>query len=152
MNPIVPLQLPKTKLSITKKGDALYVQCLVRRKSLRLTPEEWVRQHFISYFLGMEYPKGLMSIEKQTNYGELKKRWDLAVFKRDQTCFMLLECKAPHIKITKKAFEQSLLYYKNLQADYLVLSNGITHLIMRKDYEKQCFEQVESFPAYVSSE
>jgi len=152
MNPIVPLNLPKTNLSIKRSNDNLFVHCLIRKKAIKLTPEEWVRQHFIAEFLEMKYPKGLMSVEKKISYGELTKRWDLAVFKTDQSCFLLLECKAPHIKITKSVFEQSLVYYRNLQSDYLILSNGITHLIMKKDHNRQCFEQLKSFPEYLNSE
>ena len=153
MHPIVPLNLPKTELSITKKNELLYVNCLVRKKSIILSPEEWVRQHFIAYYIDkLNYPKGLISVEKTIKYGDLDKRWDLAVFKTNQDCFLLLECKAPNIKITKSVFEQSLIYYKHLQADYLVLSNGIDHLIMRKNNSSKQFEQIDFFPEYASSE
>lgn len=153
MHPIVPLNLPKTKLNIRKKEDQLYVNCLIRKKSIILSPEEWVRQHFIAHFINeLNYPKGLISVEKSIKYAGLDKRWDLAVFKTNQDCFLLLECKAPHIKITKAVFEQSLVYYKQLQADYLVMSNGIDHLVMRKDTQLNRFEQIESFPEYISSE
>lgn len=153
MQPIVPLNLPKTELQIKKKGEQLFVNCLIRKKSIILTPEEWVRQHFIAFFINdLNYPQGLISVEKQIKYGDLDKRWDLAVFKTDQNCFLLMECKAPEIKITKSVFEQSLLYYKHLQSDYLLMSNGLDHVVLKKNKTSNQFEQIDFFPDYISSE
>ena len=153
MYPIVPLNLPKTELQIKKKGDQLYVNCLVRKKPIILTPEEWVRQHFVAFFIHeLKYPKGLISVEKNIKYGDLDKRWDLAVFNTNQNCFLLMECKAPKIKITRSVFEQSLLYYKKLQSDYLILSNGLDHVILKKNKTSNQFEQIDVFPDYISSE
>ena len=149
MNPIVPLNLPRTKLSITKTDEQLYVNCLIRKKAVLLSPEEWVRQHLIALFIdALNYPKGLISVEKQIKYGSLDKRWDVAVFRNNQECFLLLECKAPNIKLSKSVLEQSLVYYKKLQADYLVMSNGINHIILKKDTSDLGFEQINTFPEY----
>ena len=133
MNPIVPLNLPKTKLSITKAGEQLYITCWIRKKQVLLSPEEWVRQHLIAFFTdSLNYPRGLISVEKQIKYGSLDKRWDLAVFKKNQDCFLLVECKAPNIKISKSVLEQSLVYYK----------------ILKKDPSNLSFEQINGFPEY----
>jgi len=149
MNPIVPLNLPRTELSITKTDEQLYVNCLIRKKAVLLSPEEWVRQHLIALFIdALNYPKGLISVEKQIKYGSLDKRWDVAVFRNNQECFLLLECKAPNIKLSKSVLEQSLVYYKKLQADYLVMSNGINHIILKKDTSDLGFEQINTFPEY----
>lgn len=153
MYPIVALDLPKTELQIKQKGEQLYVNCLIRKKAIILTPEEWVRQHLIAFFIKeLSYPQGLMSVEKKIKYGDLDKRWDLAVFNTNQDCFLLMECKAPNVKITKTVFEQSLLYYKKLQADYLVMSNGLNHVIMKKNKSSNRFEKIDVFPNYISSE
>ncbi len=153
MYPIVALNLPKTELQIKQKGEKLYVNCLIRKKAIILTPEEWVRQHLIAFFIKeLSYPQGLMSVEKNIKYGDLDKRWDLAVFNTNQDCFLLMECKAPNVKITKTVFEQSLLYYKKLQADYLVMSNGLNHVIMKKNKSSNQFEKIDVFPNYISSE
>ena len=153
MYPIVALDLPKTELQIKQKGEQLYVNCLIRKKAILLTPEEWVRQHLIAFFIKeLCYPQGLMSVEKNIKYGNLDKRWDLAVFNTNQDCFLLMECKAPNVKITKTVFEQSLLYYKKLQADYLVMSNGLNHVIMKKNKSSNRFEKIDVFPNYISSE
>jgi hypothetical protein len=150
MNPIIPLNLPQTDLRIAKKDEQHYVSCIIRKKSVVLTPEEWVRQHLIAYFTDkLDYPRGLISVEKQIKYGELDKRWDVAVFKTDQSCFLLLECKAPNIKITKAVLEQSLIYYRELQSEYLALSNGIDHIILKKNKSSNEFEKRDFFPPYV---
>ena len=149
MSPIVPLNLPKTELKITRSDGQLLVRCLVRKKNIVLTPEEWVRQHCIAYFLKeLAYPKGLLTVEKKIKYGAMEKRWDLAVFMSNQECFLLLECKAPSIPITKAVFEQSLAYYKGLQSRFLVLSNGIDHIIFKK--EKEGLKRINNFPDYPS--
>ena len=149
MSPIVPLNLPKTDLDISRSGDQLFVRCLVRKKKIVLTPEEWVRQHFIAYFLNdLSYPKGLLTVEKKIQYGAMEKRWDLATFIANQECFLLLECKAPSIPITKAVFEQSLTYFKGLQSRFLVLSNGIEHVIFKK--EEDGLKIVNEFPDYPS--
>ena len=65
MTAIVPLNLPKTNLILSRSGNNIHVNCLVRKKKIILTPEEWVRQHFIAYFIDkLEYPRGLLTIEK----------------------------------------------------------------------------------------
>ena len=149
MSPIAPLNLPKTALDISRSGDQLFVRCLVRKKNIVLTPEEWVRQHFIAYFLNdLAYPKGLLTIEKKIQYGAMEKRWDLATFMPNRECFLLLECKAPTIPITKAVFEQSLTYFKGLQSRFLVLSNGIEHVIYKKDEEG--LKIINEFPDYPS--
>ena len=92
MYPIVALNLPKTELQIKQKGEKLYVNCLIRKKAIILTPEEWVRQHLIAFFIKeLSYPQGLMSVEKNIKYGDLDKRWDLAVFNTNQDCFLLMD-------------------------------------------------------------
>ena len=147
MTAIVPLNLPKTNLILSRSGNNIHVNCLVRKKKIILTPEEWVRQHFIAYFIDkLEYPRGLLTIEKKIQYGGIEKRWDLAVFMQDQSCFLLLECKAPSIPINQIVFEQSLAYYKELQAKYLVMSNGNDHVILKKEING--FKRLTDFPAY----
>lgn len=141
------LNLPDFNFKIKNSENKMLIFDNLRKKYLVLTPEEWVRQHFVAYFINkLKYPKGLLTIEKKIQYGGLEKRWDLAVFKRDQSCFLLLECKAPSIPINQAVFEQSLTYYKELQAEYLVMSNGNDHVILKKEING--FKRLTDFPIY----
>ena len=84
MNPIQALNLPKTSLNLTRVKDQIFVNCLVRRKRIVLTPEEWVRQHFIAYLNNqLRHPIEAISVEKSLNYFGLQKRWDIVVYNAD---------------------------------------------------------------------
>ena len=144
---MLKLNLPNYDFKIKTEQGLTQIFDPIRKKMVRLTPEEWVRQHFIAYFIDkLKYPKGLLTIEKKIQYGGLEKRWDLAVFMRDQSCFLLLECKAPSIPINQVVFEQSLTYYKELQAEYLVMSNGNDHVILKKEING--FKRLTDFLIY----
>lgn len=101
----------------------------VRRRWVRLTPEEWVRQNFLQFLLKvMDYPSALMSVEKTIAVGELSKRYDLVVFDRTTSPWMLVECKAQEVGLNASVLEQALRYHIAMPASYLVITNGLhTH-------------------------
>lgn len=100
--------------------------CLLRRRYLVLTPEEWVRQHVINLLLTRyAYPASLMRIEGGLRVHRLAKRTDLVVYDRDGLPFLLLECKAPTVPLTRAVVEQALRYNLTLRAPYLAVSNGV---------------------------
>ena len=81
MQTLIPLNLPKATLTLTRKDNVIFVNCLIRKKKIILTPEEWVRQHYINYLSSfLLYPPSFISVEKELNYFGLKKRWDIVVF------------------------------------------------------------------------
>lgn len=97
----------------------------LRRKWLVLTPEEWVRQNFVQFLLQeMQYPAGLLALEKQIRLGERLKRFDILMYSRDHTPWMLVECKAPSIELSPETLQQVLRYHISLPATYLVITNG----------------------------
>ena len=99
----------------------------VRRKWVRLTPEEWVRQNFVRYLtLEMKYPQSLIAIEKQIKLGERIKRYDIAVY-RETAPWMVIECKEPEVTLDQKVLEQVLRYNSKLTARYLIITNGVMH-------------------------
>jgi hypothetical protein len=84
MDIIQPLNLPKTNLNLTRNGSSLSVQCLIRKKKIILTPEEWVRQHYIAYLhITLGYKIERISVEKSLNYFGMNKRWDIVVYNKD---------------------------------------------------------------------
>lgn len=126
---IVPLNLPKAPLKLSRKGDKLYVWCEVRKKKLLCTPEEWVRQHIIHYLHGtFSFPFALMSTEFRLQYNGREKRADLLVFSREMTPHVLVECKAPDVRIDQEVLFQLSQYQRQIQAPVILMSNGLTHV------------------------
>lgn len=100
----------------------------IRKKFIPLTPEEWVRQHWIRYMIdSLGVPSGLMSIEAGLKLNQLQKRADMVVYNNQGHPILLLECKAPEIKISPETFEQAARYRIQLPAKYICVSNGMQH-------------------------
>lgn len=121
----------------------------VRHKFVTLTPEEWVRQHLISYLiLTKGFPVPMISVEKQLMLNKLPKRFDLVVFGRNASPLLLAECKAPGVEITEKTFDQAARYNMLLQAEYFMITNGIEHYTCRIDYELKKYIFIEEMPDF----
>lgn len=149
MTPLSPLNLPNAPLRLTRSGDNIYVVCLLRKKRIKLTPEEWVRQHIIYYLIQFKhYPSGLIQIERGINIHQLFRRCDLILNNRQGKTKIIVECKAPHIPISQLSFEQAAHYNQHLHAEYLVLTNGITHQIIHIQIEKQQIEFLNDIPDF----
>ncbi len=105
------------------KGDEIFDP--FRKKWLKLTPEEWVRQTLLGYLVQtLKYPPSLVSVERGIQVGELKRRFDAVVFGKDGKPWMLIECKAPGESIEDAAVSQLLSYQSVLGATFLLLYNG----------------------------
>ena len=109
----------------------------IRKKFIILTPEEWVRQHVVQFLLEeKKYPKSLINVEKVLKINGLRKRYDVVVFNSDGSIFILIECKAPEIKITQATFDQIARYNMTMNAQFLMVTNGLNHYFCQMDYEK----------------
>ena len=141
----LPIAVLKTKL--VEGTTQVFDQ--VRKKYLVLTPEEWVRQHFIHY-LNQEknYPLGLMGVEKMMKYNSMKTRADIVLYAADGKPNMIVECKAPNVKITQDAFNQIAKYNFKLQVPLLVVTNGIQHFCCKMDYKISKIKFLEEIPSY----
>ena len=129
-----PLNLPKAPLDIYKINEILYVKCLLRNKKIQLTPEEWVRQHLIHVLVSeYHYPIGLISLEHAMQINKLSKRADIVVHGKDGNPVLLVECKAPHVKISTETFIQISQYNSKLKSKYVLASNGLTHIVCKID-------------------
>jgi len=123
-----PLNFPSYNFRVKNSQNKALIFDLIRKKFVVLTPEEWVRQHVINYLLNdKEYPQSHINVEKQIVLNGLKKRYDIVVFNADGTIHLLVECKAPKIKITQKTFDQIAQYNIDLDATYLMVTNGVSH-------------------------
>jgi len=118
------VKYPEKKPSLSVREGVEKIFCVSRKKWVVLTPEEWVRQNFMLYLSEMlNYPISLMAVEKQVKIGELKKRFDIVVFK-DSSPFILIECKEMNVPLTASVLHQVLNYNIGVQSHYLVVTNG----------------------------
>lgn len=118
--------LENLQLNIKTEENTRKVWDIVRKKWIVLTPEEYVRQALLHYFTNtMQYPVGLIALEKQVKYGSLIKRYDIVVHNRQQQPWLLVECKAPEIAIGQSTVQQLLQYHSQIPCPYWLLSNGI---------------------------
>ncbi len=144
------LNLPKADLRLCTTGGRTMVLDPLRRKYVALTPEEWVRQHFIHFLITHKgYPAGLIANEMTITVGTTRKRCDSVVFGRQAQPLMIVEYKAPHIALTQKVFDQISRYNMRLHVDWLIVSNGLQHYCLRMDYTHRTYHFMPDIPAYI---
>ena len=144
-----PLNLPTYSFKIKSSENKYFIFDIIRKKYMVLTPEEWVRQHFVHYLISAKnYPISLIAVEKKVTVNKLTKRTDILVFNAKGTPHIIVECKAPSIKITQDAFDQIARYNLKLEANYLIVTNGLTHFYAYMDLEKECYVFLENIPEY----
>ncbi len=147
------LNLPTYSFRIKDENDKKYIFDEIRRRYVRLTPEEWVRQHMIK-FLAKEksFPLSLFLIEKQYINNRLSHRCDFVIYGRSGKPLMLVECKAPTVEITQHVFDQISRYNQQYKAPYLLITNGIKHYCCRVDMNNRRFEFLNDIPLYQAVE
>jgi len=139
----------KSEIKIIERDGKRLIYDLLRRKYVRLTPEEWVRQNFVHFLIEKRnYPFGLMANEVELEIGNKKMRADTVLYHRDLRPRMIIEYKSPNVQITKKVFDQIMSYNILLKADYLVACNGKTSLCCHINYALQKYEFLQSIPYY----
>ena len=121
----------------------------IRKKFIILTPEEWVRQHVVQFLLQeKKYPKSHINVEKLLKINDLKKRYDVVVYKKEGAISILIECKAPEIKISQDTFDQIARYNLTLKADYLMVTNGVNHYFCQMDFENEKYLFLKELPDF----
>lgn len=143
------LNLPPFEIKLRGTKAQPQIFDILRKKYIALTPEEWVRQHFVHLLVEHKgYPAALMANEIQLKVGEKTLRADSVLYSRDLKPRMIIEYKAPHIPITQKVFDQISIYNMLLHVDYLVVSNGLQHYICKMDYNDKKYLFLEDIPDY----
>ncbi len=143
------LNLPPYPIKITERGEKRLIFDFLRRKYVALTPEEWVRQHFVHYLVEVKkYPKSLLANEVELKVGDKKLRCDTLLYTQALQPRMIIEYKAPTIPLQQKTFDQISAYNLLLKVDYLVVSNGLQHYCCKMDYEQQRYVFLEQLPDY----
>lgn len=128
------LNLPTYNFKLKSKENKTLIFDKLRKKYMVLTPEEWVRQHYVSFLIEEKnYPVSLIALEKQLTINNRKKRTDILVFNADGKPEIIVECKAPEIKIDNKTAKQIFNYNIKFNAQYLVLTNGNYTFCLGKD-------------------
>ena len=143
------LNLPKYTFRIKNKENKLYIFDKIRKKDMVLTEEEWVRQNFVSYLHeDKKYPLSLIAVEKQCKVNDLIKRTDILVFNKTGTPHIIVECKAPQVQINQDTFDQIARYNMELNATFLILTNGLQHYYCQMDHEAQRYTFLKEIPNY----
>jgi len=123
----------------------------IRKKFVVLTPEEWVRQNVVQYLLvEKKYPKSLINVEKLVKVNGLNKRYDIVVFQPNGEIFLLIECKAPEVPISQQTFDQIARYNLKLNAQFLMVTNGLNHYFCQMDFENEKYVFLKEAPDYRS--
>lgn len=143
------LNLPSYSVKLNDNNGVRLIYDPLRKKYIVLTPEEWVRQHFINFLSQYKaYPVELMANEVLLRLNSTSKRCDTVVYDKYLTPIAIIEYKAPHIKVTQEVFEQIYRYNIVLRVKYLIVSNGMQHFCCRIDYNKNTSTFLSDIPTY----
>jgi hypothetical protein len=143
------LNLPNYKFRLKSSENKTLIFDNLRKKYMVLTPEEWVRQHFVQFLIEeKKYPASLIALEKQLTLNNRKKRTDILVFNKEGNHDIIVECKAPKIKITQATFDQIARYNLKLKANFLVVTNGLDHFYCKMDFENETYIFLKDIPNY----
>lgn len=146
---MIKLNLPPFEYKLKNSENKMFIFDVIRKKYIQLTPEEWVRQHWLHYLINKKhYPKSLIGVEKQVLVNKLKKRADIIIYNKFGKPNLVVECKAYNVKITQMVFDQIARYNLSLQAKFLVLSNGLNHFFAAFDSKTKSVTQIDDIPKY----
>jgi hypothetical protein len=146
---MIKLNLPTYNFKLKSKENKTLIFDKLRKKYMVLTPEEWVRQHYVSFLIEEKnYPTSLIALEKQLTINNRKKRTDILVFNTNGNPEIIVECKAPSIKITQDTFDQIARYNLKLKANFLIVTNGLEHFYCKMDFENETYIFLKEIPDY----
>jgi len=144
---VINIAYPKFDFKIKQRDNKEIIYDEIRHSWIVLTPEEWVRQNFIQYLIQTKkYPASLIAVEKEIAVGELRKRFDLVIYKNAQP-WMIVECKQMDIKLDEKTLQQILTYQSKVQAVFLAITNGNSSYLLQKINNH--FIAVSAFPEWI---
>jgi hypothetical protein len=143
------VDLPPFSYRIQSRGKAYYIFDIIRKRYVRLTPEEWTRQHLVHYLIDhLGYPKALISLERSISYSGLKHRPDMVIYAKTGKPLVLVECKAPHIKLSEHVYHQLARYNMALQAKILVVTNGKVYRCWQRQGSTSEHKLLEAIPTF----
>ncbi|MBQ0769213.1 MAG: type I restriction enzyme HsdR N-terminal domain-containing protein [Bizionia sp.] len=147
------LNFPTYSFRFKNSENKVSIFDAIRKKFVILQPEEWVRQHCVSYLIEEKnYPKSLINVEKELIINDLKKRYDIVIFNPDGSIHLIVECKAPEIAIKQNTFDQVARYNLALNATYLMVTNGLNHYYCQMDFDAEKYHFLKDIPDYKKQE
>ena len=146
---MLALNLPEYPIKVKEEAGKKVVFDEIRRQYVALTPEEWVRQHFVHFLIEHKgYSKSLMGNEVMVNLNNQKKRCDTVIYNNRLEPLMIIEYKAPDVKITQAVFNQISKYNMVLRVKYLIVSNGLQHFCCELNYETLNYQFIKEIPLF----
>ena len=143
------LNLPPYQFKLKQQGLRTQIFDSIRKKYVVLTPEEWVRQNFLQFLIQeKKYPASLIAVEAGLKYNQLQKRMDVLVYDKQGTPHLMVECKAPEVKINQDVFDQIARYNMVFKVKYLVVTNGMHHFCCVMDYTNNAYQYLEQIPVF----
>lgn len=143
------LNFPKYSFRFKNSENKISIFDIIRKKFVILQPEEWVRQHCVNYLIKQKgYPKSLINVEKELLVNNLKKRYDIVIYNNKGDIDVIVECKACTILINQSTFDQIAKYNMTLNANYLMLTNGLNHYYCQIDHKNKCYQFLKDIPDY----
>lgn len=147
------LTLPQFEFQYKKQGNSVYIFDCIRKKYVRLTPEEWVRQHVVQFLIQhRNYPPSLMNVEVSLQLYGLSKRADIVCYNTQGKAQLIVECKAPTVALSHETLAQIAHYNIVLQAPYLLVSNGVQHSMCEVNLEEKKFGVLPEIPYYCQND
>lgn len=145
----IPLNLPAYPFKMKEEAGSIFIFDDIRKKYLVLTPEEWVRQHVVKFLIHeRNFPRSLIKLEGGLKLNALQKRTDILIFDPSGNRILLVECKAPSIKITQTVFDQIARYNFVHRTSFLIVSNGIQHYCCEVDFDEKTYRFVPEIPDF----
>ncbi len=146
---MISLNLPSYSFNIKQEKGLDYIFDSFRRKFVRLTPEEWVRQNFAAYLVHEKgYPASGLVMEKSLSYNKMVKRCDILIYDHNGQPLLMVECKAPEVTLRPEVFDQIAVYNMVFRVQFLLVTNGMKHYGCRVDFESREIKFLNDIPEY----
>ena len=143
------LNFPAYRFQLKSSENKQLIFDIIRKKYVVLTPEEWVRQHVLHYVINeLNYPKSIIAVEKQVQVNKMNKRFDILIFNSQGHPDIIIECKSYKFPINQEAFDQIARYNLQLNARFLMVSNGLDHYFCNLDHKTESYIFLKELPQY----
>lgn len=147
------LSLPQFNFNFKEVDGKRMLFDEIRKKYVTLTPEEWVRQNFVKYLVQVKhFPASLIALEMPLIINDNSQRSDIVIFNKQGSALMLVECKSPDVRLTQRVFDQAASYNLKVNAEILVITNGVFLHCCKPDYENRKWHFLEDIPDYKEME